>query len=159
MGASTVIQLKHLQVAAYNALLNHAGKCSTDPEYDWGRETRDRRHAMNACLDLREATALMEELAEGIRKLLNGSENRKEAESVLAKYDAIHKPSIRLAENVLGRWIIVNGASDSLAWSGSRWVPHRLGVASGGIQISNFATRDEAHEYALEQFPPESIKQ
>jgi hypothetical protein len=65
-------------------------------------------------------------------------------------------PAIRLAEDLLGRWIIVHGHYEDLAWSGSRWVPHRKGVPTGGVQISNFATREEAKAYAEKHFPREA---
>lgn len=61
-------------------------------------------------------------------------------------------PAIRLAEAITGRWIVVNGQSEDLAWSGSRWVPHRLGLPAGDAQISNFETRDQAAAYAARQF-------
>ncbi len=62
-------------------------------------------------------------------------------------------PSIRLAENAFGRWIIVNGRDESLAWSGSRWVPQRNGFPEGDVQICNFEDRAEADVYAKEHFP------
>lgn len=61
-------------------------------------------------------------------------------------------PAIRLAEGFLGHWIIVNGQDESLAWSGSRWVPHRHGYPTGDVQVCNFETREEAKTYAEERF-------
>jgi len=61
-------------------------------------------------------------------------------------------PCIRLAESIMGRWIVINGQSEDLAWSGSRWVPHRRGLPVD-VQICNFATREEALAYAEEHFP------
>jgi hypothetical protein len=53
-------------------------------------------------------------------------------------------------ENMLGRKIIVMADRRNWAWSGSRWVPHARGVSMSVIQaqISNFATEEEADEYA-----------
>lgn len=53
-------------------------------------------------------------------------------------------------ENMLGRKIIVMATQRNWAWSGSRWVPHARGVSMSIIQaqISNFATEEEADEYA-----------
>lgn len=61
-------------------------------------------------------------------------------------------PAFRLLEGVLGRWIIVSGNHEDLAWSGSRWVPHRHGFPTAGVQICNFETREEALAYANEHF-------
>jgi hypothetical protein len=57
-------------------------------------------------------------------------------------------PVARVALGGLGRWIIVNGEHEDLAWSGSRWVPHYQGFPTGGVQIVNFATHEEAQAYA-----------
>jgi hypothetical protein len=62
------------------------------------------------------------------------------------------QPAFHLAENVFGRWVIVNGTHEDLAWSGSHWVPHRHGIPSGDAQICNFTTRQEALEYCQEHF-------
>ena len=61
--------------------------------------------------------------------------------------------AVRLAMGFLGRWIIVNGQDESLAWSGSRWVPHRNGFPTGPVQVSNWFTREEAKAYMSERFP------
>ena len=55
-----------------------------------------------------------------------------------------------LEENLFGRKIICMANHRSWAWSGSRWVPHAKGVPMSIIQaqISNFATEEEADEYA-----------
>jgi len=42
-----------------------------------------------------------------------------------------------------GRWIIIQATQPNTAWSGSRWV-----LIEGNIQISNFATEQEAREHA-----------
>lgn len=65
------------------------------------------------------------------------------------------QPAIRLAESIMGRWIIVHGQNPDLAWSGSRWVPHTRGLPIN-IQVCNFETRQQAHEYAVEHFTPAS---
>jgi hypothetical protein len=46
--------LKHLEGQAYVSLLKHAEKCDTDIDYDWDKLSRDRRHAVNAALDLKD---------------------------------------------------------------------------------------------------------
>jgi len=51
-------------------------------------------------------------------------------------------------KEVLGRWIIVNAADRGLAWSGSRWVSHKNGMPTGGVQISNFEVKLEAFQEA-----------
>jgi hypothetical protein len=61
--------------------------------------------------------------------------------------------SIRLAENFLKRWVIVNGAHEDLAWSGTHWVPHRQGIPTGDVQICNFDSRQDALKYVKEYFP------
>jgi hypothetical protein len=71
------------------------------------------------------------------------------------------KPAIRLAESIMGHWIIVNGQSDDLAWSGSRWVPHHHGlpvIGQESVQICNFQTREEAKAYANQTFPQVDIE-
>jgi len=40
---------------AYNSLLKHAEQCDSDPDYDWDEVLKDRRHAMNAAVDLKAA--------------------------------------------------------------------------------------------------------
>lgn len=72
---------------------------------------------------------------------------------LLERLETKSAPAIRLAESLLGRWIIVNGLHDDLAWSGSRWVPHRSGLPAGPVQISNWETREQAAAYAAEHFP------
>lgn len=49
----------------------------------------------------------------------------------------------RLAIGLFNRWYIVHPLNDTLAWSGSRWV--RL---DGDVQSSNFASEQDAREYA-----------
>jgi hypothetical protein len=46
--------------------------------------------------------------------------------------------------NVLGRWIITDYDEPSLAWSGSRWVPHDKGIPIGDIQVCNYESKEEA---------------
>jgi len=43
-----------------------------------------------------------------------------------------------LTENAMGRWIIVNARNPELAWSGTQWVPHRQGIPTRNVHISNF---------------------
>lgn len=52
------------------------------------------------------------------------------------------------AESVMGRWIIVKAEDPTLAWSGARWVEHRKGMPTGGVQISNWPTKTEAFRAA-----------
>lgn len=54
----------------------------------------------------------------------------------------------------LGRYIIVNGRDPELAWSGSCWVDHQDGIPTGRAQVSNFTTKEEAEEAAVEAFGP-----
>lgn len=53
-----------------------------------------------------------------------------------------------VAESVMGRWIIVKAEDPGLAWSGARWVEHRKGMPTGGVQISNWPTKTEAFHAA-----------
>lgn len=55
------------------------------------------------------------------------------------------------AEGILGRWVIIS-VDSGLAWSGSRWVPHRQGIPAGDAQVCNFATREETQQYIDEHF-------
>lgn len=51
-------------------------------------------------------------------------------------------------QNVLGRWILTNPYEPALAWTGTRWTridPRGFGI---DVQVSNFATREEAEAYA-----------
>ena len=43
---------RNLEPQAYESLLRRADLCDTHPDYDWDSEPKDRRHAMNAVLDL-----------------------------------------------------------------------------------------------------------
>ena len=56
---------------------------------------------------------------------------------------------VRLRQNAFDRWIVVDAADKSKAWSGSRFVP----ITQGGfpvsdVQVSNLDTREDAVEYA-----------
>lgn len=53
-----------------------------------------------------------------------------------------------IRKGAFDRWIIVNG--DDLAWSGSRWVAHKNGLPTGGVQVSNFESDQEAYSAARE---------
>jgi hypothetical protein len=57
-----------------------------------------------------------------------------------------------LVEGMLGLWLIVHEDMPALAWSGSRWVPHRHGVPAGDVQVCNFPTREAAQEYVNKHF-------
>jgi hypothetical protein len=61
----------------------------------------------------------------------------------------------RIARGLFDRWVIYHPKNEELAWSGLKWVPAHYGVPSGDFQICNFATREEAEEYAKERFPQE----
>jgi hypothetical protein len=52
----------NLEPQAYKSLLKHAELCNTDLDYDWDHVTKDRRHAMNAVLDLEAANKRIAEL-------------------------------------------------------------------------------------------------
>lgn len=57
-----------------------------------------------------------------------------------------------IVKNVFDRWILVNVyAPKLLAWSGSKWVQHNDGLPSGGFQVCNFYTKEEAARYADER--------
>jgi hypothetical protein len=62
---------KHLERQAYQSLLAHAQLCnSPDPEYDWDHiHDKNKRHAMNAVLDLEEARELNREMCEALKAL------------------------------------------------------------------------------------------
>jgi ribosomal protein L37E len=49
-----------------------------------------------------------------------------------------------LCQNGFGRWVIINASDPGFAWSGSRWIPQVHGMPSGGVQISNFDTKEDA---------------
>jgi hypothetical protein len=53
-----------------------------------------------------------------------------------------------VTKNAFGRWILTDPQTPTLAWSGSRWVEtDRRGFGIEG-QVSNFATREAAEDYA-----------
>ena len=55
----------------------------------------------------------------------------------------------RITENAFHRFILVNLEQESLAWSGSRWVPvDQNGFPAGDVQVSNFETPEEAEAEA-----------
>jgi hypothetical protein len=65
----------------------------------------------------------------------------------------MNDPTIwKIEKSFFGRWIIVSAARPDLAWSGSQWVPHRHGIPTGGAQVSNFASREEAEDYTDQYF-------
>jgi hypothetical protein len=73
------------------------------------------------------------------------------------RLDAKRAPAFRITESIMGRWIIVNGQHEDLAWSGSRWVPHRNGlpvISPESGYVSNWETREEAQAYVSQYFPP-----
>jgi hypothetical protein len=56
---------------------------------------------------------------------------------------------VRLRQNAFDRWIVVDAADESKAWSGSRFVPITPeGFPASDVQISNLDTREDAAEYA-----------
>jgi hypothetical protein len=55
-----------------------------------------------------------------------------------------------LAPGRFGRWVIVKAEDYRQAWSGSRWVLHDRGVPAAGVQVSNFASKDEAFNAAYD---------
>jgi hypothetical protein len=85
--------------------------------------------------------------------------HQSEYSRILLDWLEVRVPAIRIAENMLGRWIIVNGQSEDLAWSGSRWVPHRHGldlIGPNAVPVCNWVTREEAQAYADEHFPKDA---
>jgi hypothetical protein len=55
----------------------------------------------------------------------------------------------RIRQGLFGRWYIVHPYLDDAAWSGSRWVSvSEQGVPTGGVQVCNFNTAEQAQEYA-----------
>lgn len=50
------------------------------------------------------------------------------------------------------RWIIVHPIHNGLAWSGAHWVRHSEGLPTGGIQVCNFDTEQDADDYATENY-------
>ena len=55
-----------------------------------------------------------------------------------------------IRKGAFGRWIIVRGIDTAQAWSGSRWVAHKNGLPTGGVQVSNFKSEQEAYDAARE---------
>ena len=54
-----------------------------------------------------------------------------------------------IRQGVFDRWIIFQHGNPLKAWSGSRWVPATEdGVPTGGVQVCNFWTRDDAAHHA-----------
>ena len=69
---------RYLEEQAYKSLLKRVEMCQNDFDWGWDREPKDRRHAMNACLDLERAieriATLTQQLAEAearVRVLVN----------------------------------------------------------------------------------------
>ena len=57
--------------------------------------------------------------------------------------------NVRLRQNAFDRWIVVDAANESTAWSGSRFVPiMEDGFSASDVQVSNLDTREEAAAYA-----------
>lgn len=71
---------------------------------------------------------------------------------VVGDSDIILGMKCYLKRGLFDRWFIVHPTDDNLAWSGSRWVAHDNGLPTGGVQICNFTTEDEAYEYAKRYF-------
>jgi hypothetical protein len=56
---------------------------------------------------------------------------------------------VRLRQTAFDRWIVVDAADESKAWSGSRFVPiTEQGFPASAVQVSNLDTREEAAAYA-----------
>jgi len=51
-------------------------------------------------------------------------------------------------QGVFNRWYIFHHADAALAWSGAQWVPTNDGIPTGGVQVCNFDTSDDAVDYA-----------
>ena len=60
----------------------------------------------------------------------------------------------KVIQGAHGRWIIVKADDPDLAWSGARWVPHKKGLPTGGVQVCNFDGQDEATQYAKRHLIP-----
>lgn len=57
--------------------------------------------------------------------------------------------AVRLRKNIMGQWIVVHEDLDFRAWSGSRFVTiDEHGLPAGGVQVSNFYSREAAARYA-----------
>ena len=61
-----------LEPQAYKSLLARAEMCNTDPNWGWEREPKDRRHAMNACLDLKSARERVSNAEAELTRIKNG---------------------------------------------------------------------------------------
>jgi hypothetical protein len=56
-----------------------------------------------------------------------------------------------LNQGIFDRWFIGHPKLRDAAWSGSRWVPcGPMGEPTGGVQVCNFETEQEAREYCRE---------
>jgi hypothetical protein len=56
---------------------------------------------------------------------------------------------VQLRQNAFARWIVVDAADESKAWSGSRFVPiSDDGFPASDVQVANLDTREDAAEYA-----------
>lgn len=53
----------------------------------------------------------------------------------------------RIKQGVFGRWFIFHPMTDTLAWSGMQFVPCVEGMPTGGVQVCNFGTFEEAQRY------------
>jgi hypothetical protein len=57
----------------------------------------------------------------------------------------------QITEDAFGHWILRNEERQLLAWTGSGWAPiHGNGLPAGDYQVCNFATREDAREYAVQ---------
>ena len=55
------------------------------------------------------------------------------------------------------RWYLANAVYPGFAWTGSGWARHNRGLATGAIQICNFATEAEALAYIAGMDTPAPI--
>ena len=64
--------------------------------------------------------------------------------------EEIMSEQVLLKQTAFGRWIVANALHPVLAWSGARWVTITPdGLPAGPIQVSNFASREDAEQYAV----------
>ena len=99
---------RYLEEQAYKSLLKRVEMCQNDFDWGWDREPKDRRHAMNACLDLERAieriATLTQQLAEAearVRVLVNTLDVERDAfRNMQMQKEALEARNKRLATPV-----------------------------------------------------------
>jgi hypothetical protein len=55
---------------------------------------------------------------------------------------------VKFRKDIFNRWLLVNPDNVREAWSGWRFVDiDATGMPTGGVQVCNFDSRDEAEDY------------